>query len=132
MHDSCSSKSSDSAWALLFRRPLPLQRESALFLLVSALDVFMTYLLLVNSAEEAGGVGFYESNPVPRFFLNSWGLRGLVCFKFTMVGVVEILAHTIALKKIVIARRLLEFGTLVVSGVVIYSLLLLLQHSPVL
>ena len=131
MHDSYSTKPSGSAWTMLFRRPLPLQRESALFLMVSALDVFMTYLLLVSSSEEGFGPGFYESNPVPRFFLNHWGVRGLVYFKFTMVGVVEILAHAVALKKIVIARRLLEFGTLVVSGVVIYSLLLLLRHSPV-
>jgi hypothetical protein len=70
-----------------------LQRESALFLLASALDVFMTYLLLLMSEEESGGPGFYESNPVPRLFYHLWGLHGLVYFKFAMVAVVEVIAY---------------------------------------
>jgi hypothetical protein len=58
-------------------------------------------------------------------------VRGLVYIKFAMVAVVEVIAQVIATKKIETARRLLEFGTLVVSGVVVYSLLLLLRHSSV-
>jgi len=128
MHESFTPKGSESVWTLLLRRPLPLQRESALFLLVSALDVFMTYLLLRTSAEDMGGPRFYESNPVPGYFLDSWGLRGVICFKFAMVAVVEVIAQIVALKQVETARRLLEFGTLIVGGVVVYSLMLSLRH----
>ncbi len=130
MHDSYSTNATNSPFAVLFRRELPLQRESSLFLLVSALDVFMTYLLLAHSGEEGGGPRFYESNPVARTFMFYWGVRGLVYFKFAMVAVVEVIAQIVALKRVETARRLLEFGTVVVGGVVIYSLTLLLRHAP--
>jgi len=63
MHDSCSSKPSDSAWALLFRRPLPLQRESALFLLVTLSSIGLPGLngfvgeFLVGDGEAVSALG---------------------------------------------------------------------------
>ena len=115
-------------WEAVFRLPIPLQRESCLFLIVSVLDVLMTYLLLEDVSGVAGRAIFYESNPVAQFFLERWDLRGIVYFKFATVGLVEVIAHLVATKNIVAARRLLEFGTLVVSVVVIYSLVLLLMQ----
>jgi hypothetical protein len=115
-------------WKTIFRLPLPLQRQSALFLIVSVLDVMMTYILLADIPEVGGRVIFYESNPVARYFLKEWGVSGIVYFKFATVAVVEIIAHVVALRRIEVGRRLLEFGTLVVSCVVIYSMLLLLAH----
>ena len=112
----------------IFRLPLPLQRESALFLLASVLDVMMTYLMLWDVPEPEGRVMFYESNPVARWFLRGWGLTGIIAFKFTMVAVVEVIAHVIALRQLQLGRRLLEFGTLVVSLVVLYSMYLLLTN----
>jgi hypothetical protein len=107
---------------------LPLQRESSLFLIVSVLDVLMTSILVEDLTGVTGQTIFYESNPVARYFLAGWGLAGIVYFKFLTVGVVEVIAHLVALKKIDVARRLLEFGTLVVSVVVIYSMFLLVTH----
>jgi hypothetical protein len=115
-------------WDTVFRLPLPLQRESSLFLIVSVLDVLMTSLLLGDLTGVTGRTIFYESNPVARFFLERWDLGGIVYFKFATVGLVEVIAHLVAMKKVAVARRLLEFGTLVVSVVVIYSMVLLVTH----
>jgi hypothetical protein len=130
MSDSLSQhKPEVNLWRAIFRRPLPLQRESALFLIVSVLDVMMTYLLLACMSETEGRQMFYESNPVARFFWDGWGVSGIVYFKFLMVAVVEVIAHIVAIQKVNVARRILEFGTLAVSIVVIYSMLLLVWHQ---
>jgi hypothetical protein len=113
---------------MLFRLALPLQRESALFVLVSVLDVMMTYLMLSDVPQPDGRAMFTESNPVARYILERWDISGVVFFKFAMVAVVEVLAQVIALKNLAAGRRLLEFGTLVVALVVLYSMYLLLWH----
>jgi hypothetical protein len=115
-------------WYTLFRLSLPLQRESALFVIVNVLDVMMTYLMLSDVPEPEGRAMFYESNPVARWFFVGWGLSGIVIFKFTMVAVVAVIAQIVALRQLQVGRRLLEFGTLVVSVVVLYSMYLLLTH----
>jgi len=100
------------------------QQESLLFVLVSALDVFMTYILLSHS----NGL-FYESNPVARFFIREWGPKGMVYFKFVMVAFVCVVAQIIARRKPEVARWLLLGATGVVGFVVVYSLRLLLVHG---
>jgi hypothetical protein len=115
-------------WHMIFRLALPLQRESALFLIVSVLDVMMTYMMLYDMPESEGRAMFYESNPVAGYILKGWGLRGIVIFKFSMVAVVEVIAQVVALRKLELGRRLLEFGTVVVALVVLYSMYLLLTH----
>ena len=131
MSDSLSQRPLEhhTVWQTVLRRPLPLQRESALFVIASVLDVMMTYLLLAWVAGPDGRALFYESNPVARYVLDGWGVRGIVFFKFANVAFVETIAHLVALKRIELARRLLEFGTLVVSAVVLYSMVLLLWHA---
>lgn len=131
MHDSISPKTFGSTLGVFLRRPVALERESALFLLTSALDVFMTYILLSSSGKDPDGPHFYESNPVTGFILYSWGLKSVICFKFAMVAVVEIIAQIIATQQLETARRLLEFGTLIVGCVVIYSLMLFVRHASV-
>jgi hypothetical protein len=115
-------------WKTLFRLQLPLQRESCLFLIVRVLDVLMTCLLLGDLTGITGKAIFYESNPVARYFVEGWGLSGIIYFKFAMVGFIEVLAHLVAMKNLAAGRRLLEFGTVAVSLVVIYSMLLLVSH----
>jgi len=107
---------------LLFRHQLPLETESVAFIFLSALDIFMTWTLLTQG-------GFIESNPVARYFLDHWGRKGFVGFKFAMVAFICLLAQAIALKKPELARKVLNFGSLVVFFVVIYSLTLLLRHG---
>lgn len=101
-----------------------LQKECLLFVLVSALDVFMTYILLSH-----GGGQFVESNPVARFFIHGWGAKGMVYFKFATVAIVCFLAQIIARHRPQTARYLLLGATALVAGVVIYSLALLLRHG---
>jgi hypothetical protein len=115
-------------WYTIFRLSLPLQRESALFLIVNVLDVMMTYLMLSDVPEPDGRAMFYESNPVAHWFFVKWELSGIVVLKFTMVAVVEVIAQIIAIRRLQLGRRLLEFGTLVVALVVLYSMYLLLTH----
>jgi hypothetical protein len=115
-------------WHTIFRLALPLQRESALFLIVSVLDVMMTYMMLYDIPEPEGRAMFYESNPVARYIFEGWGLRGIVIFKFSLVAVVEVIAQIVAMRKLELGRRLLEFGTVVVACVVLYSMYLLLTH----
>ena len=96
---------------------LPLERETCIFILVNALDVFMTYLLLVTG-------NFRESNQLANYFIAGWGIKGMVYFKFTLVAVVTVIAQIVARKKMSTGRNLLNFGSLIVAGVVIYSIAL--------
>ncbi len=105
-------------------KQLPLESETVWFLLVSALDVFMTYLLIRRA-------GFTEGNPVAAYFLHRWDVKGLVFYKFFMVAFVTIITQIIARTREDIAARLLQFATLVVGGVVVYSLILYLRHAGI-
>lgn len=106
----------------MFFKRLPLEQETVRFIFVSALDVFLTYLLIVQD-------GFHEGNPVARFFLNHWGMRGMIYFKFGMVAFVAVLAQIIARRQLETARRLLNLATVIVICVLIYSLTLLARHG---
>ncbi len=107
-----------------FGGQLPLENETVWFLLVSALDVFMTYLLIRQP-------NFTEGNPVAAYFLNHWGVKGMVYYKFFMVAFITVIAQIIARSRTDIAARLLQFATIVVGGVVVYSLVLYLRHVGV-
>ena len=110
--------------------PLPaqvlsqLKRDVLLFLLVSWLDVLMTYWLLTHQT----GI-FIESNPAADLVRSQWGFAGMVAYKFLLVGIVVMNSFIIVRYRPEIARRLIQFATLVVNAVVIYSLFLLLIHS---
>lgn len=108
----------------LLKRRLPLEAESAVYILVNAFDVWTTYLLLSR------GTIFIESNPVARYFIESWGLRGMVYFKFGLVAFVLVTCQMIAARsRVGLARGVLWCATVLVSAVVIYSLTLLWQHA---
>ena len=88
--------------------------ETALFILVNTLDVVFTILLLSTGA-------FHESNPVANMVLQTWGIAGMVYFKFAFVLGIVIIAQYIANREYNTARGLLYFGTSVVGAVVTYS-----------
>lgn len=108
---------------------MPLERETMVFVLASALDVFMTYILLSAGTDRNTRMYFVESNPIARFFLDGWGVRGLIYFKFGMVAFVSIIVQIIATKRLETARWVLRFATTVVACVVIYSLMLYLRGT---
>jgi hypothetical protein len=92
---------------------LPLQNEVTIFILVSVLDIFMTYMLL--------RVGAVEANPFARFFLIRWGFDGMIFFKMVTVAAVTIIAQIVAQFQMSTARKLLVYSTAIVGAVVIYS-----------
>lgn len=100
------------------------QQETLLYVFVSSLDLFMTYIMLSQ-----GGGTFVEANPVARFFIAEWGAKGMVYFKFSMVAFVCVLAQIIARYRPRSARWILLGATMVVAVVVVYSMRLLLQHG---
>ena len=112
-------------WRSLFS-VAALQQETLRFVLVSALDLFMTYILLRQK-----GMHFIESNPVAGRFFADYGLEGMIYFKFGMVALVCVIAQIVVRHRPRTAKWLLNWATLVVAGVVIYSFMLLLKHGNV-
>ena len=134
MNDASQPKrgSNGSMWSAAFRQSLPFESETATFVLISVLDIVMTYLCLRYSAEDRTILLIGESNPVARYFLYGWGVKGMVYFKLFMVAVVAILAQIIARERPETARKLLSFATLIVACVVLYSFVLLMRASGIL
>ena len=112
----------------VFGRNLPLERETTWFILVSALDVFVTYLALRFSADHKTQSVLVEANPIAKYFFDGRNVQGLVYFKFAMVAVVAVIAQVIATKRKRVARWLLIGATALVGTVVVYSLRLLLEN----
>ncbi len=101
---------------------LPLEHETALFLLVSAIDFGVTVYALPRA-------GFREANPIAAGVLRAWGVRGLLYFKFFAAGFICLLAQVIARRRPGHARFVLNLATLFAALVVLYSLALLARHS---
>lgn len=57
--------------------------------LLSAADLFMTFLLLRRSP------AFFESNPIASWFFDRWNMAGMVFFKFSLIGGVILLSEII-------------------------------------
>ncbi len=108
----------DSFW----KHQLPLERETCVFIFLNAMDLFMTYLMLVTGH-------FRESNQIANYFLAGWGIKGMIYFKFGLVTVVAVIAQIVARKNFATGRNLLNFGSLIVGGVVIYSFAMFLRSS---
>lgn len=96
--------------------------EKIMFVIANTMDIGMTSMLL--------GTGqFIESNPIAAQILNDWGLTGMIAYKLIIVAMVMLIANIISIWKINTSKRLLHFGTLTVSGVVSYSILLMMNYQ---
>lgn len=104
------------------------ETEISWFILVGSLDVFMTYLILRYSSEGRTRSVMFESNPVARWVLHVWGIRGMVIFKFSMIAIVAVIAEVVGCRRPLVGRLLLVLGVAVGGFVVIYSLMLLLGN----
>ena len=96
--------------------------EKSMFVIANIMDIGMTSMLL-----ESGQ--FIESNPIAAHILNDWGLAGMIAYKLIIVSMIMLIANTISIWKIKTSKRLLHFGTLAVSGVVSYSILLMMSYQ---
>ena len=97
------------------RRGLPLEDETAWYVLLNLGDIVATWALLRRNS------GFVESNPIARWFFHGWGFAGMVWFKLGMVAVVVTIAQVVARKNEPLARTLLIFGCIAVGCVFFYS-----------
>ena len=96
---------------------LPLQDQTTYFILVNALDIFLTYLHLRG--------GNHEANPIANFFFRNWNISGMIIFKLSIVASVCVIAQIVALSSLQKGSRLLNFGTVVIGCIVVYSIFLL-------
>ena len=120
-----NQSTASSAWRQVItfiRHP----QETLILIVVSALDVAMTHRLLTQ-----GDGQFVESNPFARFFLDHWGIRGMVYFKASMTVVVIVITQIIARQNSGLGRQVLGLATLIIVAVVIYSTSLHFQHNVV-
>ena len=115
-------------WSFVLFDGLPLEFETSLFVLASAMDFLMTWLLL-NYQSGSSHIEFVESNFVARYFLYSWGFNGLIGFKVATVAMVAVICQIIARHRREVARRLLQFATVAAMLVVVYSVVLLFRHT---
>jgi hypothetical protein len=110
------------------RRGLLFETELSWFVLASALDVALTFLVLHYSNSGMTRTPIVESNPVAQWFIAHWGFRGMVGYKLIMTLIVVVIAEVVGRQKPLVAKMLLWGGTIVVGAVVIHSLRLLLAH----
>lgn len=96
--------------------------EKSMFVIANIMDIGMTSMLL-----ETGQ--FIESNPIAAHILNDWGMAGMIAYKLVIVSIIMLIANTISIWKIKTSKRLLHFGTLAISGVVSYSILLMMSYQ---
>jgi hypothetical protein len=113
----------------LLAGPFFFEGETLLFIVLSVADLLMTYFLLRQAGDH---LQFVEANPVARHFLNHWGVRGMVYFKFGMVALVCIVTQVIARYRPFTARLLLFFAIVVMIYVLVYSVRLYSVHAALL
>ncbi len=127
-YESADSQPASKSRKSIFTANLPLETETSRFILVNALDLFMTFLLLYFSNRGLLRRAVVESNPVADFFIKRWSTTGLVFFKFGLIAFVVIIAQVVARRRPRTAKLLLDFGALFVGAVVVYSLLIMLRN----
>ena len=90
------------------------------FILVSSLDIILTWVIL-----RKGGV---EVNPIAEQVIDSWGLPGAIGFKFALMLFVIISCEIVGRTRDALARKLIILGILISSFPVVWSLTLLLLN----
>jgi len=104
-------ESAEQSFKWILWKHLSLDTQTVWFTLRSAVEIRITYLLLTKNA---------VVNPVGAFFINLWGVGGIVIFKVALVAFIVVAVQIIAQKRPRTAHALLSFGTKVVVAVLIY------------
>lgn len=100
-----------------------LANESLLLVVLSACDLFITYLLLWR------GGHFYEANPLARWFFDRWNIAGMTAFKFGLVAIIIVLCEIIERHKPRVGRAIVILGCAAALVVSIHGLRLLIGHE---
>ena len=96
------------------------QNEYAWFVLVSALDVMLTWVILV--------LGGREVNAVANSVLSRWGLRGLVAFKFALVVFVILICEAVGRRRPETGRKLARAAVAITCFPLVWAGLLLVRY----
>ncbi len=109
---------------LTFRSIPPLRYPYmyALFVLVSSLDIMLTWLVL----DQHGG---YEVNPIAASVIDHWGLPGAIGFKFSLTLFVIVICEVISRQREQTARRLARWSVAVSAFPPVYTVLLVAMHA---
>ena len=100
-----------------------LANESLLLVILSACDLFVTYMLLWR------GGHFYEANPLARWFFDRWNIAGMTAFKFGLVAIIIVLCEIIERHKPRVGRAIVILGCVAALIVSIHGLRLLIGHE---
>lgn len=106
----------------LLVRPFPHLGLTALFVVLNGIDVVITYMGMASGH-------LTEVNPIADYFIDHWGLKGMLWFKFGMVALVLLLVKIIARKHPHLSRSVLIFGNLVVGAVAVYGFMLSMKAA---
>jgi hypothetical protein len=93
-----------------------LQGPSLVLLGLSVADIVVTFVLLRT------GQGYYESNPVARWFFAHWNMRGMAVFKLAAIGSAITLGEIIERHRPGWGRLVLWTGCVVSAAVVWHGL----------
>lgn len=99
-----------------------LANETVWFVLVNALDFFVTYVLLAWPETPA-----YEANPIAGFLLE-WDFRAFVGFKFLLTAVAAVCCELVARRNYRLGRRVLILLTIGVACVAAYGVVLIVRY----
>lgn len=94
--------------------------EYVWFVLVSALDVMLTWVILV--------LGGREVNAVADSVLTRWGLRGLVAFKFALVLLVILVCEAVGRRKPETGRKLARAAVAITCVPLVWAAVLLVRY----
>lgn len=108
---------------LTFRSIPPLRYPYiyAMFVLVSSLDIVLTWLVL----DQHGG---YEINPIAASVIAHWGLPGAIGFKFSLTLFVIVICEVISRQRERTARRLARWSVAVSAFPPVYTTMLVGLH----
>jgi hypothetical protein len=105
-----------------FTRPFVLADESVWFVLINALDFFVTYVLLAWPETP-----IYEANPIALAILGM-GFGWFVAFKFGLTAVAIVCCEAIARRNYRLGRQVLIVLTIGVGLVVVWGASLFARH----
>ncbi len=109
------------AWLI---EPVQLTDAARLLIVLSLLDLLMTYVLL-----RQGHLGFYEANPIARWWFVRWNIKGMIAFKFGVIAIVVAICEIVERQRPGWGRAILWLGSLAAGVAVLRGLQLFLGHG---
>ena len=106
---------------LLFNRHLRYPSAYLWLVLLSALDVMLTWTIFY-----AGGT---EANPIAEAVIDQWGLNGMIVYKFALIGVFILICEGVGTLRDTTGRMLSRLSIAIAAVPVVWSLILLTQYT---